>query len=399
MVAVTGYQAGVESNATQLSYAMETAWGTFPGGALQAIRYTSETLAQNKTRQRPSEIQTSREASQAVTTQVGATGTINYAFSATTYDDFFASCLQNDWGTAQTIAGIAGDITLTNTAGVITLTSTLGTKFSALAVGQWIRLLGFTNAINNAEWYVSIKTDNSHLTLTGPNSATAVTETPALTAAQVRAKTIRNGTVFKTMHIQQQFSSALFLLYPGSYVSRMTMSCGVGNFVSGGIDVVAKSETTATSTAGSVTAAPTGRVFDPINGFVGAFWNEAALGTAVDQFALTLENTGASPEYQLGSSSAAGVLGGTFMASGTFRAYFKDFTLYTNFINETSGRLAFVLKDSSGIMYVFTFLSAVLLGKITAGGPNQPVYVEFSVEGGPSGSSSSTLVIDVLAAT
>ena len=66
MPATAGYQAGVETNQTRISYAVEATWGIAPAIPFQAIRYMSDTLAETKTRQRPSEINITREASQAV---------------------------------------------------------------------------------------------------------------------------------------------------------------------------------------------------------------------------------------------------------------------------------------------------------------------------------------------
>ena len=399
MPATANYQAGVETNATQISYAIETTWGVAPAVPFQAIRYTSESLAETKTRQRPSEIVNAREATQGVTTQQQAAGTINYALSAQTFDDFMSVITQSDWGATIALAGIAGDIVLTNTSGVITLSSTLTTKFTALVQGSWIRLLGFTNAQNNDWWYIAVKTSNQLMTLTGRNSATAVTETPAGTAAQIRSCTLRNGTTFKSVFLQQQFSSSLFLTYAGAYVSKMSVQGGIGNFMTGAIDLVAKQEVNGVtnSSTGAVVAAPTTRVMDPVNSWVAGLWNEQVFSSSVDQFVLTMENTSAAPEFAMGSVAAVGMLGGTFMASGSFRAYFKDFSQYALFAAETSGRLSFILKDSvTGYSYAFTFLNAILLGKINAGGPGQPVYAEFDVEGGP-GPNSGTLVIDRLA--
>lgn len=402
MTATTNFSAGIETNSTQISYAIETAWGVTPAVAFQAIRYTSETLTLTKTRQRPSEINLAREAQGGVTTQQAAAGSIAYALSATTYDDFIGVVLQNDWQAAQAIAGVAGDITITNTSGTITLTSTTAGKFTNLAALTWIRLLGFTNAANNGLWFISVKTSATSLTLTSPTSASAVTETPGTTLAQIRASTIKNSTVFKSLILQQQFSSVLYLTYPGAYVSRMTIQGGIGNFMTGSIDVVAKNEVKATTnqSTGAVLAAPTGRVLDPVNGWGGATWNEAAFPAPVDQFSITMENTAAAAEFALGSASAQGVMSGTFMASATFRAYFKDFTQYDLFTAETSGRLAFAVKDSAGYTYVFTFLNAVLLGQVNSGGAGQAVYATFTVEASPSTvAGAGTLIVDRLAPT
>lgn len=398
--ATSGYQAGTETNDTEISYAIETTWGTAPAVAFQAIRYTSESMTQNRTRQRPSEITATREASQGVTTQNTASGTINFALQNSTHDEFFAMTLQNEWQAAQAINGASGDITMTVSGGVVTLTSTTTAKFANISALQWIRILGFTATADNGWWFVSVKGSNASLTLTGPNSGTASTETPATTAAKVRASTIKNSTVFRSMFIQKKLSSTLYLTYPGAYPTQMTVTGALGAYGTGTINLSAKSETKATTngSTGAVTAAPTGRVIDPVAGFVGIFWNEAAIGAGIDRFTLTLDNAGGASEFAMGSTAAQGILGGTFTASATFRAYFKDFTEYNLYAAETQGRLAFIVKDPAGASYAFTLLAAVLSeSRIVAGGPGQPVYAEFTAEGGPSGSG--TLVIDRMAAS
>lgn len=396
MAATTGLAAGVETSATQLSFIVETAWGVAPASAFTAIRYTSESLGAAKTRQRPAEISGTREAAQGVTTQQQATGTINYALSYGTFDEFFAVCMQNEWGAATTVVGVAADITITNTAGVFTLTSGTGGKFSAVTALTWIRLSGFTNTANNGFWFVSVKTSATSLTLKGPN--TVVTETPSLALATVKFSSTRNDTTFRTLYIQEQLASNMFLVYAGSYVSRMTLQGGAGAFLAGAIDIVAKSEAKGTSNAstGAVTAAPTGRVFDPIAGWEGVYWNEAAFGSAIDNFSLTMTNTGASTEFAMGSASAAGILGGIFEVAATVRTYFKDFTQYDLFQGETTGRFAIICKDPSGNAYAFTFLQAVLSVKLSVGGPGQPVWADVAVEAGPT--TGGTFVMDRLAA-
>jgi hypothetical protein len=397
MPATAAYQAGIEANQTRISYAVEATWGVAPAVAFKAIRYMSDTLAETKTRQRPSEINITREASQAVTTQQTAGGTINYAMSYSTYDDFISVVLQKDWQAFQTINGIAGDITLTNTGGVVVLSSTLSTKFANLAQGCWIKLYGFTNPLNNGWWYVKIHTDDSHLTLEGTNRTSVVTETPAGTAAHVRGSTITNGTTFKSLFLQQSMSPSMFLVYPGAYVARMTLSGSVGNFFTGAIDIVAKDEdnNTTDSSTGAIIAAPTNTVMDPVTGFVGAFWNGAPMVGTLDQMAVTLENTGAAPEYGLGNQLSVGILSGTFSASGTFRMYFNDFTNYNLFTTETLGVLTFIIQGNTGNSYAITFPNAFMMVKMNAPGPGQPVYAEVTFEANPA-PTGGTVIIDRL---
>lgn len=400
MPATTGYQAGTEANATQLSYGVESVYGTAPATTFQAIRYVSESLADSKQRTRPGEIMSTREVAQAVTTQESASGAINYAFSYGTFDDFISVVLGNDWQAAQVIAGVAGDITLTNVSATsATLSSTTSNKFVNIGVGQWIRTLGFTNANNNGFARVAAKADNQHLTLT--TLAAVVTETPAGTAAQVRAQTIQNGTQFKSLFIQQRLSPNLWLRYPGCYVSSWSLSGGIGQFLNGAFNILAQQEInqTADASTGGINAAPTGRVIDPINGFVGALWNESPIAATVDSFSLNANNSGAALEFGMGSTQAAGVLAGTLEVTGSIKMYFKDFTIYSRFKSETSGSLEFIMKDSAGNAYVITLPNALLLNaQINAGGPGQPVWVTFAIEGNPQ-AAGGTIIVDKLPAT
>ncbi len=401
MVATTGTRAALETNGTQISYGIEAAWGT-AAGQFQAIRYVSSTLAGARTTQRPSEITSTREAAQEVTTQITAGGTINYAFSATTFDDFvFANVLQNEWGSTISVDGSSGDITLTASSGMVTLSSTTASKFVGIIAKQWIRLLGFTNTANNGYWFVENRgsSPDTILSLFGPNVATAVTETPSGSAAKVRACTIKNAAVCRTFFLEHKLDTALFLQYPGAYAARATLTGGLGAFTTGTVDLVAKTEQKATSTSssGAVLAAPTGKVIDPVGGFIAAYWNGAVLGTCVENFAITMENTGAASEFCMGDTAAHGILSGTFTASGTMRCYFNDFTLFDNVLTETTGELAFLLKDSTGYAYAFTFLDARLNGRIAIGGPGQAVSADYTISGGPT--SAGTFVIDRMAAS
>lgn len=401
MTATTGYQAGVESNAVQISYGLESVYGTAPATAFQAIRLVSESLNGSKTRTRPSEINMTRESSAAVTSRETAGGAINYALSYATFDDFFSVVLGSDWGAAQTIAGSAGDITITNVSSSSAgLSSTTSTKFQNLTAGMWIRLIGFTNATNNGFFHVTAKADNSHLTLATPGGAT-VTETPFLAAAQVRAQTIVNGTTFKSLFLQKKFSSSLWMRYPGAYVNSWTLTGGVGQFLQGSFGVIAQQELNQTSDAstGGVTAAPTGKVFDPVGGFYGVLWNDAPIVATVDSFNLSVANTDAAPEYGMGSSVAAGLLAGTIEVTGSIKLYFKDFTIYARFKSETAGSLSFIAKDAAGNAYVVTLPNALLVNpQINAGGPGTAVYSTFTIEGDPQ-AAGGTIQIDKLPAT
>lgn len=385
MTATTGFQASPESNDAILSYALESAWGTTPAIAFQAIRFTSETLAGSKTRSRPAEVNSSGEASSNVTQSESAAGAINFALSYGTFDDFMSCALNGDWGTTITLAGVAGDIALTNVSGTsANLVSTTAAKFQNIVKGQFIRLLGFTNAVNNAIYKVATVTDTTHLVLT--SYAATVTETPAGTAAQVRGGMLRNGTVFKSMSFQKQFASNMFLEYVGMAITGMQISGSVGQFFTGSFNVVAKSEVSATVNAstGAVVAAPTGRVHDTVAGVGAVLLNDVAADAVVDTISFNITKDGAAGQYGIGSSAAQGMTRGTVTATGSLKMYFKSFTDYTLFKSETQEPISLITKDSAGNAYVITFLSAAIMNpNATLSGPNQPVMGTFTLEGNP----------------
>jgi hypothetical protein len=393
-MATAGYAAGVETNAVVLSYAAETAWGTLPSVAFKALRLTSESLSGQKTRQRPSEINASRQASAAITTQESAGGQISFALSYGTFDDLFAGLLGDDWSTPLAIDSAAGDISTVATGNK--LTSTTAGRFTAIAVGQWIKLSGFAPGANtNNGWYrVSAKASAQDITLAGK---TVTNETPAGTAAKIRGSMLRNGVNFQSFYLQKQVGAGQFLRYPGSYVTAGSIAAALGQPVSGSFTLAAQQEMKATTDAstGAITAAPTGRVHDTVAGLGTLLLDDAAIGATVESFSLDLTNEGAAAQYGLGSAAAAGMLGGTFTGAGRLRTFFKDFTLYDRFKSEAVGRIAFRTADDTGAGYVFTGLNTTIVNpQIVAGGPGQAVMAEFALELNPDATTSKTLQID-----
>lgn len=381
---VTGYQAGIETTDVTMSYVPESVWGTTPNSALTAIRITSESLSGQKNRTRPNEITGSRRVSPAVTQQESAGGGINFNLSYGTFDDFFAGTLGGDWSAAQVITGVAGDITVTVTTNV--LSSTTPNKFQNLVEGQWIELRGFTagGGANNGFYRIATKTNNQSLILAG--RAIVSTETPAGTAASVRnAGMLRNGDLVKSYTVQARYASNLWLRYAGLMISSMSLSGGVGQFFTGSFQCAARDEVSNTVGAGngSVNAAPTGGFFDSVAAFGGVQIDDTALTAVVNSVALSVAREGAGMDYGMGSATAQGARWGQVNVTGSLELYFRDFTQYALFKNETRARIAWRKRDPLGNSYIFTLPGANLMNpNITANGPTQAILARFDIEGG-----------------
>lgn len=379
----TGYSAAIDTSDIKLAYVEETAWGVVPAGppAFQQVRLTGESLSESKQRSRPNEIRPDGVVSHAITTQVGVEGSMNFALSAGTFDEFFEGALNaTGWSTPVNISG-ATDISVTAPSTIASSSTNFVT--SNITVGQWIRVSGFTEAANNSYFRVTAVSTNS-MTVEG----SFLTTESAGDSISITGSKIVNGTAFHSYVLEKQLASNLFLNYLGSYVTQLQINASVGNFVEGSIGLLAKAEASATSTvsSGAYTAATTGRVIDTVAGVAQIFLNGSAIAAPAQSLQLSITKQNARAQYAIGSDAAQGMGRGTIDVSGSLSLYFKDFTMYDYYKNETDVRISFRLTDNTGAGYMFTLPAATLMNpSIVAGGPDSDVLAEFQLEGNPSG--------------
>ncbi|MCG7357139.1 phage tail tube protein [Roseomonas mucosa] len=389
---VLDYQAGVESTEVVLSYAAESTWKVAPSVPTRILRMTGESLAGTKTRNRPQEIESSRQASPAVTTARQAGGGINFALSSGTYDGLFPSLMGSDWTadlaiTGTNIAAAAAGNQLTGPAGT----------FNAVQVKQWVRIEGdgAWPAANAGFFFVSAKaSDGSSITLRGGTLVNAA----AGPAVRVRGSMIRNGRDVKTLYFQKELRDK-WLRYPGCLVSGFTLNLGQGDFGSGSWTLIAadqfRPDTQADFGTGAQIAAPTGRIHDSVDGFKKALLDEVEFDSAITGVSLTVTREGAAQDYAMGSPESAGVRAGTLTASGTVRAFFRTWAQYENAEQEIATRFSFGSFDPDGAGYMFTLHSAVLVNpQFVAGARDSAVTAEYTLEGNPGADPNCTIQID-----
>ncbi|MFC4169606.1 phage tail tube protein [Teichococcus aestuarii] len=309
MVATTNYQAGVETSAAQLAYLQESAWGVPATGQYKQLRYTGESLSGSKSRARSNEIRPDMQASEAITQEESAGGSLNFVLSYGTYDDILSALLGGEWAT---------DV-------------------------------------------------------------------------------LKAGTVFKSFTLEKKFGAALFLRYPGSFLTGGTLNMARGQFLGGAFTIASKEElssTTTASTPATYTPANANRVMDPVTGVRDIQLDGAALDTVVNAITLNIGREGAAADYGLGSSAASGARMGSLLVGGTLETYFRTFALYERFKSETQGALSWRTVDVASNAYRFTLPKASIMNpSIVAGGPNSPVMASFTLEGNPD-ATDGTLMIE-----
>jgi hypothetical protein len=395
----TGFNAGLDSSDVIVRYGEEVTWDTVPAVAFQEVRLTGESFSEQKTRTRPEEIKADGFVSHALTTQVQASGGLNFALSFGTYDDLLGGLLNSDF---------AGELAInsTVTTGVITvhesgstpLTNLTGSGFASneaalfdnVVAGSWIRVSGYaTNPTNNGLFRVTaVDTANVEIQVSetaGAGGANLIdAEVSTGSEVFIQGDNLRNGVSFRSYYFEKQLAAALFLVYSGSYINDGNLTAQVGGFLEGTFNFLCASEASGTATAGTGPAvlAPTGRVIDTVAGFSNLEQNDVAIAAVVQGISWTVTKNSARAQYGLGAANAQGMARGTIDVSGTMSVYFTDFTLYALYKAETDQIISFAALDDAGAGYIFTLPGATLMNPtIVAGGPDTDIVSDFELEG------------------
>lgn len=393
------YNAGLDSSDVIVRYGEEVTWDTVPAIAFQEVRLTGESFSEQKTRTRPEEIKADGFVSHALTTQVQATGGLNFALSFGTYDDLLGGLLNSSFSTALAVQSIATTGIITVHESGTTPLATLGgsgfatndaTLFDDVVAGSWIRVSGYvTNPTNNGLFRVTAVNqapDEIQVSETAGSGGANLIDAEVSTAAEVniQGSNLRNGVAFRSFYFEKQLAAALFLVYSGSYISDGNLNAQVGGFLEGTFNFLCASETSGVATAGTgpAVAAPSGRVIDTVAGFSQLEQNDVAIAAVVQGINWTVTKNNARAQYGLGAAEAQGMARGTIDLSGTMSVYFTDFTLYTLYKNETDQLISFAALDDTGAGYIFTLPGATLMNPtIVAGGPDTDIVSEFELEG------------------
>lgn len=382
----TGYAAAIDSNDIVMEYILETTWGTTPASPnLKAIRLDGEGFSSTKNRQRPNEIQPSGQASAAITTKVESKGDIKFSVSAGTHNDLLASSIGGSFSTPVSMS-VA---TIGTTATTIT-DSGNGFVTAGIVKGQMLKMTSSSRPQDNCIFRVTAVAAGS-LTIDCCTATLTTQAAAAMGTVTIKGSMARNGTTFDSYFFQKQLAAALFLTYNGCFPTGGNLDVAVGDYLKGGISFLNKAETKslAQPSGATHTAAPTGTVVDSINGIGTVMRSAAAISAAVQKIGVKWAKEGAAAQFAIGSSAAQGMRKGVVTVSGNLSTYFKDFTLYDQFVSETGGMLGFpaldgLVSSASAKGYYITICNATIMNpKVVAGGPGQDVMAEFDLEGNP----------------
>ena len=359
-----------DTNAVGLFYSKEsTAWGETEADPLIALRYAGESLAPELQTIISNEINTDRNVSDVVRTQISASGEVNGEISYGTLDTLLEGGVQEEWSTP-----------ITTTASLTAVAA--GNKFTGTdwAAAGWVagmrfKSSGWTDPGNNGVgWVVSANTTD--LVVGG---LTLVNEGPA-SRTITNGGMLRNGSVFTSFTLEKQFTDLtnIFHILRGMAINTMGFNVQVGSISTWTAAFLGKSVEAAAATAGTggPTAANTNDVLNAIDN-VTAIYQGGTLST-LDITAISFNmNNNLRARYAIGSASAVGISSGQFNVEGNFTAYFEDSVLFEQFTDFVTTSLSFRLYDAAGNSLMVT-LPAIKFttGRAVAGGKDGDVMAE-----------------------
>ncbi|NIJ40344.1 hypothetical protein FHS78_000614 [Parvibaculum indicum] len=383
----TAYLAGTDSNDLELAYAPEATWGVSPTGVnYQKVRVNNESLAEQKNRSDPPEIRDDWQSAAETTQDVQANGGLQFGISYRNMDDLYAGALTGAW--TDDLA-ISDDGISFAASGNTIAADTVGT-FTDVVVGQHIKVAGTSD--NDGFYRVLTKADSQTLTVDADLTDESAGATVAITGSM-----LRNAKIFTSYTMQKRLASGLGFAYPGTFWTGGQINASRGQFFSGQLNGLSKSEEKAVAALGTgFTAAPANRVMNSVGNFNGFVVNEAPSVAKVMSLNTSFVRTGANMAFAMGSEAAQGVGSvGKLKATGTMQIFFEDYDYYDKYKSEEGLLQSYRVTDVDGNTYVVTVPELVLgSSRVVVGGPNQPVMAEFNWSANPSEAFGCTIQLD-----
>lgn len=362
-----------DSNRVQLSYNVETAWGTNPAAAMRDIRYTGESLKQATNTVSSQEIRADRNIPDLLRVGINGDGDINIEMSHPESPGFLTDFLRGAlmsaaWAASATTASISTTVASTGTY-TATFTRASGDFTTTFAVGQWGKADTGFNVANVVPFKVTAVTTT---VLTVVAASTFVGET--FTGTLTRGAYIRNGTAVPTVadsfnnsfSIQKKFQdlgsadpNGEYELMKGAVIDRLSMTVAADQVVTASFSVLAKNVVSASSTGstGAISAVGTQNVYSGVDDVTACLEGAAAATLAplgLTNFTMQLQNNLRS-RLEVGQLGAVSIGAGSANVTGTLQAYYSSKTIVDKYLAGTAAALALIFEDSSGDKMIIDF--------------------------------------------
>jgi hypothetical protein len=377
------------SNRMRLTYKPEATFGVpVVASSCYALRNTGESLDYAISTITSSEIRSDRAITDLITTDADASGGFNFELNYGEYDWFIESLLQSTY-TAFGVNGVGAVIPTSATFAASTLTAGAATSgasiFTSLVLGQWVKIAGSSNALQNIWAQVSTTVPPTATVLTFEGTPfTGATGTGGA-AVTVSASRLSNGTTQRSATIERAFQDVTqFFTHRGQTVQSMSLDVSTGGLVTGSFDFIGRDVIRAGTTGLNATIVASGNtgILSATNSVANILEGGAPLtNTFIQSLQLTYNNN-------LRGQKAIGVLGNADIGSGSIdlklnlSIYFANGTIYDKFLNNTASSFSFRLQDTAGNGYVITLpRTKINSATVNAGSINTDLSASFEITG------------------
>ena len=390
------------SNRLSVRIKKEAVFGTpVSASACYALRVTGESLNFSIGTDISKEIRSDRQVTDLIVTSATADGGLPFELSYAEYDSLIESVLQGVWATFGT-NGVSAVIPTSATFASNTLTAGAATSgvnlFTNLVLGQWVKIAGSTNPLQNiwAQVSLSVAPTSTVLTLQGTPFAAATGSGGA--AVTVAGSRLINGVTQSSFTLEENFGDvAQTLTFTGMTPNKMSMNMQSGSILNGSFDFMGKVMTSQVGTLlnATVTASTANQVMNSVNNIVNVLEGGAVLAnTFIKTLTIDAMNN-LRGQDGIGTLGNVGVGAGMFEVSGNINFYFADANIYQKFLNNTNTSLSFRVNDTNLNGYVITFPNVKYSdAKIDSGAGNQDVMVTMTYKALRDTVTGSTMIID-----
>jgi Phage tail tube protein len=377
------------SNRMRLTYKPEATYGVpVIASPCYALRNTGESLDYGLSTITSNEIRSDRAVVDLITTDADASGGFNFELSYGEYDWFLESLLQSTF-TVFGVNGVGAAIPTSATFTANTLTAGSATSgasiFTNLVAGQWVKVAGSSNALQNIWAQVSLSVPPTATVLTFEGTPFTGATGAGGAAVTVSSSRLTNGTTQRSCTIERAFQDVTqFFTHRGQTVQSMTLDVSTSALVTGSFDFMGKDMLRAGSTGlnATVNSSLTNGILSAVNSVANVLEGGAALtNTFIQSLKMTYGNN-------LRGQKAIGVLGNAGIGSGlidiklNLSMYFADGTLYDKFLNSTASSFSWRFQDVFGSGYVYTIpKDKISVGKTNATQSNTDVVADFEITG------------------
>lgn len=362
-----------DSNRIRMAYKVESTYGTVPSSSnLPELRLTAESLHQETSVEVSGEIRRDRQTADVMRSNIGVSGDINFELSAESFDDFLQWTLQAaGWSSpvtvsASTISAANADNSFNDSAN----------GFTALAVGQWIRVTGFINAANNGVFKIVSRTNAKIVVSNG--ALPLVTESAGAPITIRMGDQIVNGVTLNSVHFERKYDDLVntFARYSGCCFDGMSLAVNAEAIITGGFNVIGKAESSQSASFGS---GYTVQNTNPVLNAVDHVLRIQEGGTEMDATSWSFQlSNNLRTRLQISDLGPVSIGSGTCEVSGTLQAYFTTAALMNKKLNFNASSLAIIIWDGSK-GYVIEFPRIRYTGgQRVAGGQNQDILADMT---------------------